>query len=119
MIKNTYWNHNGRFQMYVEELDALIPDAGEVNEPRKNKALEKFRVASNCYYDLYNNGLCNRASEFRRVFGIPSTKYWEKVGRYSRFLDELYDQTEEVMDEIILNAVKEQRFHFDSDFEKL
>lgn len=41
------------------------------------------------------------------------------MGRYSSFVDELYDQTEEVMDEIILNAVKEQRFHFDSDFEKL
>ena len=119
MIKNSYWNNNGRFQMYIEELDALIPDAGEVNEPRKNKALEKFRVASNCYYDLYNNGLCNRASEFRRVFGIPSTKYWEKVGHYSRFVDELYVLTEKVMDEIILNAVKEQKPHFDPNFEKL
>ena len=119
MIKNSYWNNNGRFQMYIEELDALIPDAGEVNEPRKNKALEKFRVASNCYYDLYNNGLCNRASEFRQVFGIPSTKYREKVGRYSRFVDELYVLTEKVMDEIILDAVKEQKPHFDPNFEKL
>ena len=119
MKENTYWNNNGRFQMYVKKLDVLIPDIGEVNEPRKNKALEKFRVASNFYYDLYNNGLCNRASEFRRVFGIPSTKYREKVGRYSSFVDELYDQTEEVMDEIILNAVKEQKHHFDSNFEKL
>lgn len=109
MIKNSYWNNNGRFQMYVEELEALIPSEGEVNEPRKNKALEKFRKASNCYYDLYNNGLCNRASEFREVFGIASTKYKEKVGRYSSFVDELYDRVETVMDEIILNAVKEQK----------
>ena len=118
MKENTYWYNNGRFQMYIEELDALIPDAGEVNEPRKNKALEKFRVASNCYYDLYNNGLCNRASEFRQVFGIASTKYKEKVGRYPRYIPELYDHTEQVMDEIILNAVKEQKHHFVSKFEQ-
>ena len=113
MKENTYWNNNGRFQMYVKELDALIPDAGEVNEPRKNKALEKFRVASNCYYDLYNNGLCNRASEFRQVFGIPSTKYRERVGRYLDFVEEMYDLTEQAMDEIIINAVKEQKLNFE------
>lgn len=118
MIKNSYWNNNGRFQMYVEELEALIPSEGEVNEPRKNKALEKFRKACNCYYDLYNNGLCNRASEFREVFGIASTKYKEKVGRCSSFVDELYVNTEQVMDEIILNAVKEQKPHFDPNFEQ-
>ena len=118
MSKNSYWNNNGRFQMYVEELEALIPSEGEVNEPRKNKALEKFRKACNCYYDLYNNGLCNRASDFRQVFGIASTKYKEKVGRYSSFVDELYVQTEKVMDEIIINAVKEQKPHFDPNFEQ-
>lgn len=104
--------------MYVEELEALIPSEGEVDEPRKNKALEKFRKACNCYYDHYNNGLCNRASEFREVFGIASTKYKEKVGRYSSFVDELYDRVETVMDEIILNAVKEQKPYFDPIFEQ-
>ena len=53
------------------------------------------------------------------LFGFFSDLYKEKVGRYSSFVDELYVLTEKVMDEIILNAVKEQKPHFDPNFEKL
>ena len=53
------------------------------------------------------------------LFGFFSDLYKEKVGRYSSFVDELYVLTEKVMDEIILNAAKEQKPHFDPNFEKL
>ena len=53
------------------------------------------------------------------LFGFFSDLYKEKVGRYSSFVDELYVLTEKVMDEIILNAVKEQKPYFDPNFEKL
>ena len=70
MIKNSYWNNNGRFQMYVEELEALIPSEGEVDEPRKNKALDKFRKASNCYYDL-----CELLVDYRTFGSQRSTSF--------------------------------------------
>ena len=103
---NTYWNHSGKHQAKVSLLEKLIPDSGSVNNPRKNPKLEQFRKASNCYYDLYNNGLYNRKSEFRQVFGIPSTHY--KLGKHG-FVQSLYDLTERRMDEIILEAFEEQQ----------
>lgn len=100
----TYWNHEGKYQKTANELQKKIPDSGSVNEPNKNKALEKFRKASNCYYDLYNNGLCNRATEFRQVFDIKSSMY----GGYPRFADHMYDLVEQKMNEIVKQAAEEQ-----------
>ena len=74
-FENTYWNHNGKHEALAAQLQALIPSEGQVVSPRKNKKLEKFRKAVNCYYDLYNNGLGNRANSFAKVFGIPSREY--------------------------------------------
>lgn len=104
---DTYWNRKGKFETIVQKLDALIPDQGPVNNPRKNRKLEKFRKASNCYYDLYNNGLYNRAEEFRTVFGIPSSRYRPAFDT-DRFDAALYHETEEKMNEIILAAAEEQ-----------
>jgi len=106
-MKDTYWNHSGKHEHLADELRKLIPLEGSVANPRKNPALEKFRKASNCYYDLYNNGLCNRAREFYGVFGIASSHY-RLGGPYSRFSDHLYAQVEAKMDEIIEAAMAEQ-----------
>ncbi len=105
-ITNTYWNSNGKYNSYAEQLQELIPIEGAVANPRKNKKLEKFRKAVNCYYDLYNNGLCNRASSFAKVFGIASRDY--KYINSWRFMDCLYVETEQVMDKIVLEAAIEQ-----------
>lgn len=102
---NTYWNSNGRYQAAIKALEARIPAEGSVDKPRQNRALELFRKASNCYYDLYNNGLCNRAREFRAVFGIASGRYGSYREDYS---DRLFDLTESAMDEIIVKAAIEQ-----------
>ena len=115
--KNTYWAHNGRYQKFVPQLEALVPYEGSVEKPHKNKMLEKFRKASNCYYDLYNNGLCNRAREFARIFGIRSSDYkyqkrtwngriWVK---HSVFSDTIYRDLEPRMDQIVLAAAEEQK----------
>lgn len=102
MSKTTYWGSNGKYQTVYEKLHTLIPHSGPLPEARSSqRALEKLRVASNCYYDLFNNGLCNRAAEFRRVFGFGGKYIVE-----SRFQD--VDQLEEAMDRIILAAAKEQ-----------
>ena len=106
MLKNSYWNHSGTYQAAAVELEQLIPAEGAVEDPRgANRALEKFRRAANCYYDLYNNGLGNRASEFRQAFGIASSHY--KLGT-CRFERSLYADTEREMDSIVAAAAVEQ-----------
>lgn len=108
----TYWNHTGTHQELAVKLQSMIPFSGKVEDFRKNKKLEKFRKAVNCYYDLYNNGLGNRARSFAKIIGIPAGQY--KYDRYARqaygcaFADVLYTKTEAVMDEIILDAAREQ-----------
>lgn len=97
---NTYWDGKGKYQQEYAGLVALIPVEGAVANPKQNPALEKLRKAANCYYDLFNNGLCNRASEFRRVFGFSgSTVKAHKMA---------YDPLENKLDEFILAALKEQ-----------
>jgi hypothetical protein len=96
-----YWNNKGKYTSLADKLDKLIPPRGKVTNPKVNKALEKFRIASNCYYDLFNNGLMNRAKEFRRIFGFGGTWIAKKGFPY-------YEPLEIKMDEIILAAAKEQ-----------
>lgn len=69
----TYWNKVGKYQELIDRLATLVPREGEC--PKNSPALERFRVASNAYYDLYNNGLCNRAAEFRKAFGFSGVKF--------------------------------------------
>jgi hypothetical protein len=107
-INLTYWNHKGKHEELAQKLQALIPIEGEVAQPRKNKKLEKFRKAVNCYYDLYNNGLCNRASSFAKVFGIPARDY--RLRNSYRYDNSLYADTEVVMDKIVWEAAVEQGF---------
>ena len=108
-MSNTYWNNKGLHQALAEELQKLIPIEGGVDNPRKNRALEKFRKAANCYYDLYNNGLINRAQEFAKVFGIKSSLYRYNA-RYGRKFDQaLYARVEDEMDLIIAAAAVEQK----------
>jgi hypothetical protein len=80
MIKNnyklSYWCNNGRFQTVGDTIKKFIPVSGPCgkNQPK----LEALRKAINCYYDLFNNGLCNRAREFRSVFGFSPRKLYHE-----------------------------------------
>jgi len=108
MLKNSYWNNQGTFESAAKELNKLIPIEGSVDKPRStNKKLEKFRKACNCYHDLYNNGLGNRAQEFRQVFGIASSPY-KRYGRFGQFMSTLYARTEAKMNTIVREAAIEQ-----------
>jgi hypothetical protein len=106
MSENTYWNNNGTHQVLISALEKMIPAEGAVESPRKNRALEKFRRAANCYYDLYNNGLCNRAGEFYRVFGIRSSQHRTRWNHW--FAPLMFVEVEKKMDEIVLSAAREQ-----------
>jgi hypothetical protein len=107
----TYWNNEGTYQDIAEELQALLPASGEVAEGKTtNKALERFRKAQNCYYDLYNNGLCNRAREFSTVFRISGVPREIKRNYGYNFLVSSVTEgaIENKMDGFILDAYSEQ-----------
>lgn len=103
-----YWNDTGRYQKAAAELEKMIPVTGSVDRPRSNPRLERFRKAVNCYYDLYNNGLCNRRSEFRRVFDIAPSQY--RIWRSGDYTPAFFAAVEGKMDEIIRDAAEEQGF---------
>lgn len=97
---NTYWNGKGKHQAAADALQKLIPVEGAVPNARtKNAKLEKFRKAVNCYYDYYNNGLWNRAAEFRGVFGFPGRNQPDAV---------VEPKLEAAMDAIVVAAAAEQ-----------
>ena len=98
-----YWNNKGKHQAIYEMVQVLIPSEGEVSGAH-NKALEKLRKAANCYYDVFNNGLCNRAAEFRQVFGFGGTTFAKHFKMDSD--DGLL--LEAKMDDIIMAAFIEQ-----------
>jgi hypothetical protein len=107
----TYWESKGQYQNLVEQLTKRLPAFGSVPDAKTaNKHLEKFRKAQNCYYDLYNNGLCNKAREFSTVFRIPGVP--REIKQNYRYNTLVCKTTEELieakMDKIILAAAKEQ-----------
>jgi len=108
---STYWNNEGAYQAIAGELQALLPSSGEVLEGKTtNKALERFRRAQNCYYDLYNNGLCNRAREFSTLFRIAGVPREIKRNYGSNFLVSSLTEgaIENKMSGFILDAYREQ-----------
>jgi hypothetical protein len=107
----TYWEEKGTYQTQAEELQALLPYSGEVDKGKTtNKALERFRKAQNCYYDLYNNGLGNRAREFSILFRIAGVPREIKQNYRTNFLVSSLTEgaIENKMDGFILDAYREQ-----------
>ena len=120
VYKPAYWNDEGRYQDLYNELEIFMPKMGSVldveverqirmklpsNSPklgRKGKFyhLEALRLGVNQYYDLYNNGLCNRYHGFKKRFGVGSYQAVNDVGDARKTIDT-------VMDSLILNAAKE------------
>lgn len=99
---HTYWAGKGKHPVTNKKLSNLVPMPGSVPFPEKNLALEKYRVAANCYYDLYNNGLGNRASEFRSIFGFPGKKEAREMSA------EFVQRVEDKIDAYIYAAAVEQ-----------
>jgi hypothetical protein len=104
------WGVNPGFAYLRDKLNEMIPLSGACENARTtNKALDKFRRAQNVIYDLFNNGLCNRRGEYRRMFGevplpgIRSQHYISNI-RWSQIEDEV----EANFTPIILAAAKEQ-----------
>ena len=103
------WGCTSETKPLVDMLDELVPFEGQVDEPRKNRALEKFRKAQNVVYDTFNNGLCNRGSEIGRVLGVKKRDLALPSGYYN---NGNWDQVEHLIEEaftpIVIAAAKEQ-----------
>jgi hypothetical protein len=112
-MENTYWNQSGTHQNLALELGNLLPTMGEIKGP-KTRALEKFRKACNAYYDIFNNGGCNRAAQIRATFGFGMTsmseKYRDGYGNTRSYnWNAIHEKVEPIMDKIILAAAAEQK----------
>lgn len=116
-MENSYWNSRGTYQDLYNQLLKLIPGPGPVTAPKSRK-LDLLRKAANVYYDVFNNGLCNRGSQFYGVFkfgarSFKRTKYYRDLNgrQYARTeiqFDRIMRPMDARMDEIILAAAKEQ-----------
>lgn len=106
MPTNTYWASKGTLQKVGDKLQEMLPNYGEVPSKHRNPKLERLRKAINYYYDLYNNGLCNRSRGFSKFFGLPALYNYQYIN--GKFDTCLFWDLEEKMDEIILAAAKEQ-----------
>jgi len=104
MLDVCFWNNNSPLQPLAERVQALLPSEGPVEDVRANPKLEKFRKAVNCYYDLFNNGLGNRAEQFRQVFGFGAFAY----RRGNRFEKAMLLRLEAEMTRILIAAAMEQ-----------
>ena len=93
----SYWHGDGRYECYANELAKLIPASGRVENPRKNRHLEHYRVVCNAYHDLYNNGGWNKPSQIYQYAG--------KRGVNERYV---YVALEIYLDYVILAAYAEQ-----------
>jgi hypothetical protein len=106
----TYWSNEGPHQDLADRLNDLVPTSDKVEKSRgANRRLEKFRQASNAYYDIFNNGGGNRRPLIRRIFGISVSAF--TYGSYpSRRTDwnAIHEVVEPIIDEIILQAAAEQ-----------
>ena len=78
----SFWNGNSPLTEAYKDLEKIMPVTGEFEQRTSKKPnLERMRKAGNAYYDFYNNGLLNRASEFRYYFKISLRKDYFMTGR--------------------------------------
>ena len=102
------WGVNSGFKTLVDELNALLPNAGRCEKPLSdNKNLETFRRAQNAVYDFFNNGLCNKRGLFMSVYGVAPTQ--RSVYTFTKVSWEMWeDIVEKMLTPIILDAAREQ-----------
>ena len=100
------WAVNEGFSSLYDKLIALVPFEGKIPQGRsKNKYLERFRVASNLLYDLFNNGLMNRRSHFHQFFKVS---VYCRGGIGDAQFQRLDEKLEPVLTQIMQDAAREQ-----------
>jgi len=115
-MENTYWNNLGTHQALVEKLNLLIPAQGEI-KGSKNRNLDRFRKASNAYYDIFNNGGMNRGRAISSFFSSDVIFHLRQTHRTRGYFNadmernmwnRIHNIVEPKMDAIVLAAAREQ-----------
>lgn len=111
-MKNIYWNGLGLHQGYCLRIMQYIPRIGSIDISAL-KDLEKFRMASNIYHDVYNNGLCNYRNEFEQIFfKLPEDPILYKENDINQAV---LNRMEECMHDIIIKAYENVRVYYTVD----
>ena len=104
--ENISWGIHKSYKKLYDALWDKVPAMGEI-KGNNNKKLEKFRRASNVIYDIFNNGLMNRARELR----VLKLKV-DDLSLPNSYCEPNWDYNEEIVWEafrpIIIEAVTEQ-----------
>tara|TARA_Y100000385_G_C13063970_1_gene625803 strand:+ start:348 stop:731 length:384 start_codon:yes stop_codon:yes gene_type:complete len=114
--KNASWGCTTETKQLAEGLTSLStwPSAGEVEDKKNNPAMEKFRKAQNVVYDIFNNGLGNRAYQCRHALdGLTKAELAFATYINGRFCypanwDQIEEKVEEKFTPIVMAAAREQ-----------
>jgi hypothetical protein len=106
MLTNTYWKHNGRYQNLAIALHKMLPAEGPITDCKSQPCLEKFRMASNIYYDFHSNKLAYMKKEFKSMFAVDPASL-RKVPNSTKYIPSVYSYIEASMDLIIVEAAFE------------
>ena len=109
------WGCTPLTQHLVDQLNALdnFPQQGEVADKKNNRALEKFRKAQNVTYDIFNNGLGNKAAQCFGALGIRKRDMPFEIYSGGRCVmparwERIEEMVEEAFTTIVIDAAKEQ-----------
>ena len=102
---NSYRNANGTYQLQADFLSDRVPFTGTCS----NRHLERFRKASNAYYDVFNNGGGNRNASIGQFFGKEVNELLRQGNRRGGFIrwDVVAQIVDRKMDEIIVDCYSE------------
>lgn len=105
-MENTFWASTHELSPLYQRLWRRVPNHGSVEHPRgRNRQLERLRIASNAYYDIFNNGGENRPGEIARYFG-PGIRGLCRAQRWNL----IHERIEARMASYVLAAAHEQGF---------
>ena len=103
----TEWGVRSDIKHLQEQLTELLPMQGKVKNANGNPALEKFRIAQNVVYDIFNNGLMNRGKSLKvlglKKYDLPLPNEW-----FAGNWDRMEEIVEIPFSQIIQKAAKEQ-----------
>lgn len=106
-MKNTYWNHNGKYQAQVDEIEKLVPSFGYTYNPKMNL----FLLISHLYYDAYNNGGGNIADCYTTDYEKYIPEDLRQIIKLEHFADVRRDKIENAMD-IVLEHLHGADLHY-------
>lgn len=106
-MKNTYWNHHGKYQAQVNEIEQLLPSYGYTY----NRNMNLFIYVSHLYYDSHNNGGGNIMDCYASHYEKYVPEELRKHLKLEFFTTPLHDKAERAMD-TVLEFLKGADLHY-------